>query len=248
MSRRFMCLLAACGFVAVSLAQDVKLNPMPTPPPRNEVPVNEAAMYICKQLDLDAAQWQKADELMLAIDANKQPTAEDIQNILLESQRLRTELEFAQKEGDEAKVKELTEQIKRNAPHERSKHEFIEGLRAVLRDDQKAKLDELVKQTEAAQDLWLQPIEVIRAARAYGLDRDQEQKLEKIQSEFRHAIDQVIRNKRDQERELLTKLINDVANVLDESQRLEFKKKLNQQRPETPRWEVIQSREKHTQP
>lgn len=246
MSRAFSVALLALLAGAVAIGQNVSMQPgrRPTPQPQQEQPklsIDEKLMYICKQLDLDEKQWQHADGLFEIFESNKNPSREEMLERLQEIQRVYQEKEAAKAAGETERAEELNQKLRSLAPGAAAETEFLDSLRQALSDAQKAKLEMLLTKLNNGAEVAITPVGVIRAARAYDLSAEQKAQLGKLQSEFRAVIKDVAPGDAGAEKAALDKLINDVANVLDEAKRESFRKDINKQRTDTPRWEKLKA-------
>lgn len=158
------------SLLVVFLSVPVLGQPLPTPQvqvhpsagQQKAVPIPQKLRYICKQLNLDEKQWQHAEGLFAILEDEQNMGPGQLRELLEQIRAITQEREAAREADDQERVEELNQQLKGLAPGARAKDNFIKGLLPALNEEQKVKLNVLLKRLENVTNLELKPIQVIR--------------------------------------------------------------------------------------
>jgi len=236
-----MCRFLLFSFLATVTSASVwgqQTLPPPAVRPRTDeprsVPIVQKLRYICKQLDLDEKQRQHAEGLFAVLEAEATSSPEDLRRHLEMIQAKYQDVQAAEQAGDTERAEKLREELKNLAPGVMAERNFINGLSPALRQDQKVKLESLLKELENVSDLSLKPIQVIRLARQFKLTGEQREKLAQAEQSFRKAMAEAGPAEQSTRNQMVDKLATDVAAILEPAQRAEFERQVGRLRPDTP--------------
>ncbi|MBN2448650.1 MAG: Spy/CpxP family protein refolding chaperone [Phycisphaerae bacterium] len=141
--------------------------------------------FIADSLTLDEKQKQHAEGL---IDEYRQAVENRSEDQIGHIADLLTQISQAQKDGNTEQVEALKTQLTEAQPARKGRRDFIEGLRQILNDDQKAELDRTLAWLEKNPSGKLRPLEVYVLASKLDLTPEQRSKLNGVHSEFRTNV------------------------------------------------------------
>ncbi|MDX2200858.1 MAG: hypothetical protein SF069_18020 [Phycisphaerae bacterium] len=146
--------------------------------------------YILKQLELNPTQTADAESLLAVY--SEQMKAESDQkhliSVLTEIQSIMAKRDEAKAAGDMAKVEEYNQQMKNLVPGQAPEKQFFEGLAPGLTDAQKKRLEATQERMKNDPDVSIKPTDVTQIAREQKLSKEQEEKLEKVNTEMRDEM------------------------------------------------------------
>jgi Spy/CpxP family protein refolding chaperone len=196
--------------------------------------------WACRQLKLDEKQMQQVEALIAVYHAELKGLEAKATELLQELQDKFAELQAARNDGNEARVKELQEELRNMAPSAQAENHFFEGLEQVLTDQQKAKLATVRKRAETVGDISLRPIHVLRAAHKVSLTLEQYRQLEKILDQYRSALaGERPENQYDADQRV-EQLVQDVRVILTPAQAAAYDQQIDELREGPPAPKPIQ--------
>lgn len=191
--------------------------------------------YICKQLELNETQEKDVDSLIAVYNATmkEETSPAALLQFMTDLQVMMTEREEAKAAGNTQRVKEINEQIKASTPGNASERQFFEGLEGMLTETQQKKLVAVRKRIASNPDVTLTPHDVVEAARAQNLDKDQRDKLDSTLKEYRAMIAKNRPSTLQDRMKSVDKLIDKVGGVLNADQKKAFMAEIERMRPPT---------------
>jgi Spy/CpxP family protein refolding chaperone len=228
-------LMVLAGISALAQQPQPPQRPMPAMPRAPKAgeakppTIQQRLRYICKHLDLNEQQWQQVEALFEALEAEANPSPDELQRQVDLIQATAQDMTAAKEKGDTQLADELRQKLLDLSPERIAERNFFAGLTPTLTPEQKAKLEVLRKRVEEVKDareLSLKPIQVLQIARGFKLSAVQLERLDELQRSFRKDINSG--GEDDARRtELLNKLISDVGATLSAEQRAEFQKQVD---------------------
>jgi hypothetical protein len=170
-------------WVAAAQAQ-LQVRPGGSPPPPAPTAKAKPALqgaqriqFILKQLDLNAEQQKHADALIETYYSGAtQGQTLDIDLV----KSLADQMQKAQAAGDTATVEKLSQQLKELGQGSQDEPEFLENMRKVLTDAQKAELTSVLERLKSNPSGSLRAIDVVRLARGAQLNEKQTTDLDSV--------------------------------------------------------------------
>ncbi len=143
--------------------------------------------FICRQLHLNDEQMQQAEALIAVYNAELKDMEQNAAELLQKIQDKYAQIQAAKARNDDETVRILQDELRNMAPGVAAENHFMEGLKQILTDEQKARLPAALKRAESAGDISLRPVHVVRAVLKLGLSEDQQTRLEAIMEKFREV-------------------------------------------------------------
>ncbi len=135
-----------------------------------------------QQLELTDEQQAQFDQLA----AEMKTRAEENRARNADMRTLMSELRTARRDGDDARVQELEEQLRENRPHRGDlAREFLDELEGILTAEQKDKLAEALAEQRGGRPTRGDPRAIFAAARELDLSAEQREQLKQIAEESR---------------------------------------------------------------
>ncbi|MEP0846625.1 MAG: hypothetical protein HRF50_07355 [Phycisphaerae bacterium] len=185
--------------------------------PKKALSGEEKVRLLMRALNLTAEQRQHAAGLFDMYFAQSQTPQIDLDRVHV----LVKEMEEAKKAGDQAREQAIQEELRQMGQKSDPSKEFLENLRQVLNDQQKADLKRAEERLARNPSGEFQPVDVLRAAIDCGLTAEQQRKFDAALSEFRKK-----QNRRgareDREARILEKLLDETRALLTPEQVTKF--------------------------
>jgi hypothetical protein len=178
--------------------------------------------WVMRQLKLDKTQNEQAEALITVYHAEMKDLEANAAELLQKIQDKFAEVQAAKAAGDDAKVKQLQDELRNMAPSVQAENSFFTALGDLLSPEQKEKLPQLRKQVETIGDVSLRPIHVIRATKDLQLTGEQSAKLEKLISDYRDGMGQARPENQQAQNERVEQLVVNVRAILTDGQAVKF--------------------------
>lgn len=196
-SKRFLVTVLSAGVVGGAACAQ---NAPPPPPASAPTPAAPRAAElkpggqqgelklrnVCKQLNLTPQQEPQVETLIQVFQAELEDYRRSPEKLIAEIQQKYGELKDAKTANDEARIKQLKDELRNLAPTVRAEGHFYEGLMPILNDAQKARLEQIRRMELAG--LALKPVQVLKAAKECKLTPEQERQVESINRDFRSRV------------------------------------------------------------
>ncbi|MCC6360417.1 MAG: hypothetical protein IT450_16885 [Phycisphaerales bacterium] len=233
--RKLLIGLSVAAFsVAPVLAQNIQPGgpgPRPTPqaPKKPGLAGTAKGKFIIKQLNLTPDQMQQAEAL---VDTHYAQPTDDPDTILARVRALTEELRKAEETKDKAEIDRISEELRKIGRGETDEGQFLDNLRLILKDDQKARLDATLDRLKSNPTGELRPIDVYRIAKGLSLSAEEVAKLEAVTATFREQASSAapVRDQAGldaQHADLLNSYITQVRDALPEGKRADFTSKVD---------------------
>lgn len=186
MKRLFACLvIGLCGSLA--LAQLPGGGPAPAPAAPKKPPLSKEAriQYIVKNLDLTPEQQKNAQAVADTYLKSGQGSQQDF---LAKVQQLTEEYKQAETSGDKNRMEQITQELRGMGTNTVDEPQFLENLRAILTEPQKAELARITERLKSNPAGLMRPIDVFRAATDLNLSTEQRAKLEDALTSYREQL------------------------------------------------------------
>jgi Spy/CpxP family protein refolding chaperone len=210
----------------------------PPPAPRKPPLGKEArARYIMRQLDLTPDQTRQAEGLLESFSKSDQPSQEEF---LGKVNALSEEFKKAQAANDKKEMDRISEALRGLGTNSVEEPQFIDSLRGVLNDAQKAELDATLERLKSNTAGQLRPIDVYRAATKLGLSAEQNSKIEETLASYREQLVQSQQPRDPASIDALRStqidnLVERIRPILTADQGSKFDKRVAAMRPEAPK-------------
>lgn len=153
------------------------------PKPAKSVPELQGVAelnFIMRKLDLDQKQRQHAQGLL---DEYETSLSQEVDLTAITG--LLHELQQAKGDDDKARIQQLYNEIKANQPSTLARNTFLDGLREILTDQQKVKLDNTLKMLEDNPSGVISLLDIFKAALTLDPTPEQRRELDRIHHQFR---------------------------------------------------------------
>lgn len=240
MFRVVMLALLAAG----SIASAQNIQPMPggrpagqTEPKRPPLKDEARAHYILAQIELSAEQKANAEGLLESSFAQAAAAGSGATIDLSKVQSLMEELRQAQADGNKQREEQITEELRsmgRGGPGTaNAEREFLDNLRKSLNPEQLKQLDEALSRLERNPSGALRPIDVIRAAQAMNLSKQEEAELERAAAVYRKQVNGTVMQLGPEgpRGQSLTEMIEAIKKTLGAERGGKFEARVNRMRP-----------------
>lgn len=178
--------------------------------------------FILQQMDLSDEQIRHAGESMTMLNLNQtkpQLDETDLGRIM----ELVAEAQAAKDEGNDKRYKEIEEEIKNMRPGAKTyDDDFGDMIAGALTEAQRKRYDELVAELKRNPTGELRPLDLVRRARAQGLDAEQEKKLAEAVKGCREQVAAEARLRDGDRLEAINRLLAHVRSLLKPDQRKKF--------------------------
>ncbi len=149
----------------------------------------EELRYIAGTLALDEKQQQHVEGLIEEYVAfTTAPAGEGTMSHIAD---LLTQLAEARKAGDKEKEKQIQQQLEDARPGKKARTDFLEGLRQILNDQQKASLEVTLKFLETNPSGKVRPLDVYLIAIDLKLSPEQKKALDGVHRDFRKRVESI---------------------------------------------------------
>lgn len=205
-------------FAAACAAQ----SSQPAGPPRAVLAGEAKLRYILKQLDLSAEQARAASELLATYRTACEAERTAAQDRTDRMKAVMTEMQAAEKAGDDAKAAALRRQLddlRLGAAPERA---FYAALEPMLTAEQKATLSATRERLRVSPVVELTPLDVVRTARAQGLSPEQAARLDAEIAALRKRQEFALPGDPNVRAKLLEDFVHAVRRILDADQAAKF--------------------------
>lgn len=188
MNRTLAIIVAAVS--AAGAAAQLQVRPagnQPPPPaakPRPALQGAQRVQFILRQLDLTPDQQRHADGLVETYYGAAEARTIDIDMI----RALAKQMEDAQKAGNTAEYDKLQQQLRDIGQGSQDEPEFLDNLRSVLTEAQKAELTDVLERLKANPSGALRAVDVVREARRQKLSDKQAADLDAAISAHRARV------------------------------------------------------------
>jgi len=222
--------LVVIVFAALVFSPTLAQDEIPQPAIDDKTPLPDArkAVYLMRQIDLTTEQASQVRGLIDSILKVAEPQPLDINQV----RQLFQEIEKAKEEGDQAKVDELTSQLKQMSGETSDGSEFYDNLAPLLTDEQKVKLAVAQDRLQYNPSGSVRPVDLLRIVYTLNPTEAQWTKLRAAQDQMRKLLYPVMRPNLKKKHELLNYLHSEFRKALTAEQTPVFDLEVRRFRPD----------------
>lgn len=186
MKRLLACLLVGvCGGFAMGQLPGGGPAPAPAAPKKPALSKEARIQYIINNLELTPEQRKNAQAIGDTYLKTGQGSQQDM---LAKVQQLTEEYKQAETAGDKKRMEQITQEFRSMGTNTVDEPQFLDNLRAILTDPQKADLDKINERLKNNAAGLLRPIDLYRAAHELNLSAEQKVKLEESLTAYRESL------------------------------------------------------------
>lgn len=219
----------AAFFVPAVLAQNTPpAHPSGGPPKPRGLTLNgeDRVKYIARQLDLNEKQQKTFESLLEIYRARLEEEKANIKDTVMRLRVLSQERDQAKAAGNQARVREIEEQIQQLRLGWAAETDLFKSLTPELTDEQKTLLAQARERASRPDGVRMTPADVVHAARKSKLNEEQDKKLEELQRDLRERMNKIPEREEKQRSIVLDQFIKNVRDVLTPEQAQQFDQRL----------------------
>ena len=185
--------------------------------------------YLLRQIDLTPEQATYAQDLLAAM----RPGEEDNQVVNVDEVReIWAELEEAKRAKDQEKIDALTKRLQEIGQGASEDTDLLAKLRSQLTDAQKQTLERAEARLEQDPSGALRPVDMLRAARSFPLNDEQQRKLREAALATNAMLGPILRPSMDLKLRMVRFLAGEIRALLTPDQVTEFDRRIQALRPD----------------